>query len=419
MAPAGGARRGADLSRAGWPRPRRRRRARRHGDRLLLEPELATDADRASEASEVMVEDRNRKLAVISSALVDLGIDAAIGVAPLKLLHSAGDLGAGIRDFGKRTPAEEKALLLSRPPRATEFSTPTGKRCSTASSGASARLWSSACSTTPSTRSRRVRSPAPASPSRARSSSRRARSAPMPCSMRSRRARATAPLRRKLPPKRPPSRPGGRHRDRAPHRRRRTRPKPRALRRPRRRAGARGCPLRSGRTRGSARRPARDRRRRRRRRGGSAPDPRGSQREPRARARGRDQSYRKRQGLGYLGGGELADHGLALDPENFEFSPAGYKAWKGSYKLWRRTVEPGEPGRRRARAALPRLASERRGAPRSRTKVPGARAERRARGRRARVACPARAGRAREREDSLRSRTATSCSRTRARATRA
>ena len=62
-----------------------------------------------------MVDDRNHKLAVISTALIDLGIHAAIGVAPLKLLQSAGDLGAGIRDFTQRTPAEERALLLLAP----------------------------------------------------------------------------------------------------------------------------------------------------------------------------------------------------------------------------------------------------------------------------------------------------------------
>jgi hypothetical protein len=51
-------------------------------------------------------------------------------------------------------------------------------------------------------------------------------------------------------------------------------------------------------------------------------------------------SYRKRQGLGTLGGVELADHGFALDPENLELSPEGFQAWKGSYKLWRKTVNP-------------------------------------------------------------------------------
>ncbi len=309
--------------------------------RLLLEPELATDADRASEASEVMVEDRNRKLAVISSALVDLGIHAAIGVAPLKLLHSAGDLGAGIRDFGKRTPAEEKALLLLAPAARdgvldadgqalfdrlerrerkalverllddaqhslakgqvsrARFAVSRALELAPGSERADALLDAIAASSRDSAAATEATAEAPTVASwevgiaTALLTDADARAQNLGPSDDRDAALARAAARYDL--------------------------------------GERAAALADLReiadgddaAAAGARRILADR---------SVNPERALEEEI--------TSYRKRQGLGYLGGGELADHGLALDPENFEFSPAGYKAWKGSYKLWRRTVNP-------------------------------------------------------------------------------
>lgn len=82
---------------------------------LLLAPELDGGADRAREARDLLATDRNRKLAVISSALVDLGIHASVGGSPIKMLQSAGDLGRGLVTWSNRTPGEERALLLLAP----------------------------------------------------------------------------------------------------------------------------------------------------------------------------------------------------------------------------------------------------------------------------------------------------------------
>jgi hypothetical protein len=82
---------------------------------LLLAPELATDAERTSEAGDLLARDRNRKLADISSAAVDLGIHAAVAPSPFKILQSAAELARGLGNWSKRTPAEEQALLLMAP----------------------------------------------------------------------------------------------------------------------------------------------------------------------------------------------------------------------------------------------------------------------------------------------------------------
>lgn len=82
---------------------------------LLLAPELGGGDDRAREARDLLDTDRNRKIAVISSALVDLGINASVGASPVKILQCAGDLGRGVLDWSKRTSGEERALLLLAP----------------------------------------------------------------------------------------------------------------------------------------------------------------------------------------------------------------------------------------------------------------------------------------------------------------
>jgi hypothetical protein len=82
---------------------------------LLLAPEPDAGADRAREARDLLATDRNRKIAVISSALVDLGIHASMGVSPIKMLQSAGELGQGVLTWSNRTPGEERALLLLAP----------------------------------------------------------------------------------------------------------------------------------------------------------------------------------------------------------------------------------------------------------------------------------------------------------------
>jgi hypothetical protein len=82
---------------------------------LLLAPELGGGEGRAQEARDLLATDRNRKIAVISSALVDLGINASVGVSPVKLLQSAGELGRGVLSWSDRTRGEERALLLLAP----------------------------------------------------------------------------------------------------------------------------------------------------------------------------------------------------------------------------------------------------------------------------------------------------------------
>ncbi|HTO55696.1 MAG TPA: hypothetical protein VMR50_20095 [Myxococcota bacterium] len=82
---------------------------------MLLAPEPDAGADRAREARDLLAVDRNRKIAVISSALVDLGIHASLGASPLKMLQSAGELGQGVLTWSNRTPGEERALLLLGP----------------------------------------------------------------------------------------------------------------------------------------------------------------------------------------------------------------------------------------------------------------------------------------------------------------
>ncbi|HTO69576.1 MAG TPA: hypothetical protein VMR31_06910 [Myxococcota bacterium] len=83
--------------------------------KLLLAPETGAASDRAQEARDLLATDRNRKIAVISSALVDLGLRASFGASPVKLLQSAGELGQGILAWSNRTPGEERALLLLAP----------------------------------------------------------------------------------------------------------------------------------------------------------------------------------------------------------------------------------------------------------------------------------------------------------------
>ena len=83
--------------------------------RLLLAPEPPAAPERAREARELLDLDRNKKIAVISSALVDLGIRASFGASPIKLLQSAGELGQGLLSWSNRTRGEEQALLLLAP----------------------------------------------------------------------------------------------------------------------------------------------------------------------------------------------------------------------------------------------------------------------------------------------------------------
>jgi len=82
---------------------------------LLLAPESPAAPERAREARELLKVDRNRKIAVISSALVDLGLHASFGGSPIKLLQSAGELGQGLLSWSNRTRGEERALLLLGP----------------------------------------------------------------------------------------------------------------------------------------------------------------------------------------------------------------------------------------------------------------------------------------------------------------
>ncbi|MFI5315352.1 MAG: hypothetical protein ACHQ6T_06615 [Myxococcota bacterium] len=83
--------------------------------RLLLAPEPNGAAERAREAREMLAVDRNRKLAVISSALVELGINASVGASPVKILESAGNLSQSVLTWSDRTRGEERALLLLAP----------------------------------------------------------------------------------------------------------------------------------------------------------------------------------------------------------------------------------------------------------------------------------------------------------------
>jgi hypothetical protein len=82
---------------------------------LLLAPDSDGGADRVREARDLLATDRNRKIAIISSALVDLGIHASVGVSPIKMLQSAGELGRGLFTWSNRTQGEERALLLLGP----------------------------------------------------------------------------------------------------------------------------------------------------------------------------------------------------------------------------------------------------------------------------------------------------------------
>lgn len=82
---------------------------------LLLAPELRSDQARASEASELLVAERRRKFADLSSEIVDLGIHASLQVSPLKLLRSVGRVGRGLRDWDDRSLVEDEALVLLGP----------------------------------------------------------------------------------------------------------------------------------------------------------------------------------------------------------------------------------------------------------------------------------------------------------------
>jgi len=83
--------------------------------RLLLAPEPPAAPERVREARDLLAVDRNKKIAVISSALVDLGLHASFGASPIKLLQSAGELGQGLLSWSNRTRGEEQALLLLAP----------------------------------------------------------------------------------------------------------------------------------------------------------------------------------------------------------------------------------------------------------------------------------------------------------------
>lgn len=309
--------------------------------RLLLEPELATDADRASEANELMVDDRNRKLAVISSALVDLGIHAAVGLAPLKLLQSAGDLGQGISDFTERTPAEEQALLLLAPGARSGILDADGQalfdRLEQRERKAQVeRLLDEA-----------QRSLAKSQVSRARFAVARA----LELAPGSERADALldaiaatgrdSAVVGEAPGAAPVVAPwevgvatalltdaDARAEQLAP-----SDDRDAELARATARYESGECAAALADLRELAR--------------GSDTAAAGARRiladpgvNPERAFDDELASYHSRRSLGYLGGSELADHGLALSPENLELSPAGYKAWKGSYKLWRRTVNP-------------------------------------------------------------------------------
>ncbi len=82
---------------------------------LLLAPDLRSDRDRASEAVDLLSAERNRKLADLSSAVVDLGLSASVQVSPLKLLRSASKIGRRVRDWNDRTMVEDEALSLLEP----------------------------------------------------------------------------------------------------------------------------------------------------------------------------------------------------------------------------------------------------------------------------------------------------------------
>ena len=66
--------------------------------RLLLAPELRSHEARAQEASELLTADRNRKLADLSAAFVDLGLHASVQASPLRILRSVRDIGRDVRD---------------------------------------------------------------------------------------------------------------------------------------------------------------------------------------------------------------------------------------------------------------------------------------------------------------------------------
>lgn len=309
--------------------------------RLLLEPELASDTDLARDASELMTRDRNRKLAVISSALVDLAVHAAVGVAPLKLLQSAGDLGAGLRDFAKRTPAEEQALLLLAPgardgaldadgqalyerleererKARVERLLDDGER-SLAAGRLSRARYAAARALELAPGSDRADALLDAIDARARGETARldadaGSGAVAPWEVGVATALLTGADERaaRLAPAGEPDAALARA----------------VARYDRGECAAALADLRElAEGDGAAAAPARailaDR----------AVNPERALDEEIA-------SYRKRRSLGTLGGAELADHGLALAPENLELSPKGFRAWRGSYKLWRRTVNP-------------------------------------------------------------------------------
>ncbi|MEX2204745.1 MAG: hypothetical protein WEF50_00785 [Myxococcota bacterium] len=82
---------------------------------LLLSPELRSDQARALEASGLLEAERERKIADLSSAVVDFGLHASVAASPLRLLRSAGKIGRGVRDWNDRTAVEDEALALLAP----------------------------------------------------------------------------------------------------------------------------------------------------------------------------------------------------------------------------------------------------------------------------------------------------------------
>ena len=82
---------------------------------LLLAPELRNDQARASEALDLLSAERRHKLADLSAAVVDLGLNASVQASPLALLRTAGRIGRGVRDWNDRTTVEDEALALLEP----------------------------------------------------------------------------------------------------------------------------------------------------------------------------------------------------------------------------------------------------------------------------------------------------------------
>jgi hypothetical protein len=84
-------------------------------ERMLLEPELRPETERASEADALLDEDRHRKLGELSSSLVEVGLHATVQASPIRLLKSVRDVGRSVWDWNDRSPREDEALELLAP----------------------------------------------------------------------------------------------------------------------------------------------------------------------------------------------------------------------------------------------------------------------------------------------------------------